>query len=58
MNKGFISLGFPLEWYDLIFMRSKIKKIFQEVDYDLIMDIAQRLKVMDAKLFRRISCWR
>ena len=44
MNKGFISLGFPLEWYDLIFMRSKIKKIFQEVDYDLIMDVAQRLK--------------
>ena len=44
VNKGFISLGFPLEWYDLIFMRSKIKKVFQEVDYVLIMDIAQRLK--------------
>ena len=43
MNKGFISLGFPLEWNELIFMK-RSKKIFYKVDFELNNGFSSKIK--------------
>ena len=43
-GKSYISLGYPLKWNELIFMKKETKKLFYEVDFELILNLAKKLK--------------
>ena len=43
-GKSYISLGYPLKWNELIFMKKETKKLFYEVDFQFILNLAKKLK--------------
>ena len=43
-KKSYISLGYPLKWHELIFMKKNTKKLFYAVDFELILKLAKKLK--------------
>lgn len=43
-GKSYISLGYPLKWNELIFMKKETKKLFYKVDFELILNLAKKLK--------------
>ena len=45
VDKSYISLGYPLKWNDLIFMKKNIKKLFYEVDFELVLKLAKKLRM-------------
>ncbi len=43
-KKSYISLGYPLKWNELIFMTKNTKRLFYAVDFELILNLAKKLK--------------
>ena len=44
VKKSYISLGYPLKWNELIFMTKNTKRLFYAVDFELILNLAKKLK--------------